>query len=44
VTPMLFKCPHIKGWTIKWAIASDKKWCDTCKTWVHATIDWDGHP
>lgn len=40
----LFSCPHIKPWTIKWGIASDKKWCDKCKTFINASIDFDGHP
>ena len=43
-TESLFECAHIEAWTIKWGIASDKKWCDTCKCWIRATIDWEGHP
>lgn len=37
------KCPHIKG-TVKWGIASSKKWCPKCKMFVHLEIDWSGHP
>lgn len=30
--------------TIKWGIASGKRWCRQCKKFIRLRIDWDGHP
>jgi hypothetical protein len=30
--------------TIKWGIASGKRWCEECKRFIPLRIDWSGHP